>query len=69
MTLIRSEVRNCSGRFDRLLDRIRDKGEIPVVCGVLLRRGVCAEWLSRDITVNRRLANHCKSNGWTFIDK
>ncbi len=69
MTLIRSEVRNCSGRFDRLLVRIRDKGEIPVVCGVLLRRGVGAEWLYTDITVNRRLANHCKSNGWTFIDK
>ncbi len=50
-------------RFRQALDRIRDKGGIPVVCGVLPRKGVRAEWLSRAITVNRMLANHCKSNG------
>ena len=55
-------------RFRQALERIRNKGGIPVVCGVLPRRGVGAEWLSRAIAVNRRLAAHCKSNGWSFID-
>ena len=55
-------------KFRQALDRIKDKGGIPVVCGVLPRRGVGAEWLSRAIAVNRRLANHCRSNGWSFID-
>ena len=27
-----------------------------------------AEWLSRAIAVNCRIAHHCKGNGWTFID-
>ena len=56
------------GKFRLALDRIRDKGGLPVVCGVLPRRGVGVEWLSRAIAVNRRLAEHCRSNGWSFID-
>ena len=56
------------GKFRLALDKIRSKGGIPVVCGVLPRRGVGAEWLFRAIAVNRRLAVHCKSNGWSFID-
>ena len=63
---VRSEA--LIGRFREALDRIRDKGAIPVVCGVLPRRGVGSEWLSRAIALNRRLANHCKSQGWSFID-
>lgn len=55
-------------KFRQALDKIRDNGGIPVVCGVLPRRGVGAKWLSRAITMNLRLANHCKSNGWTFIE-
>lgn len=55
-------------KFKIALERIRNKGGIPVVCGILPRRGVGAEWLSRAIAVNRRLAVHCKSNGWSFVD-
>ena len=55
-------------RFRQALDKIKSKGGIPVVCGVLPRRGLDAEWLSRAIIVNCRSANHCMGNGWTFID-
>ena len=40
-----------------------------MVCGVVPRRELGAEWLSRAIAVHCRLANHCKGNGCTFIDK
>ena len=56
------------GKFRLALEKIRNRGGIPVVCGVLPRRGVGNEWLSRAITLNRRLASHCKSNGWSFVD-
>lgn len=56
------------GKFRLALNRIKTKGGIPVMCGVLPRRGVGAEWLSRAIAVNSRLAAHCKSNGWAFVD-
>ena len=39
-----------------------------MVCCVQLRRGLRVEWLSRDIAVNCRFSNHCKGNGWTFIN-
>ena len=29
---------------------------------------VLSGWLSRAVAVNCRFADHCKSNGWTFID-
>ena len=56
------------GKFRLALDKIKSKGGIPVVCGILPRRGVGIEWLSRAIAVNCRLADHCKSKGWSFID-
>ena len=56
------------GKFRLALDKIRSKGGVPVVCGVLPRRGVGVEWLSRALAINCRLAAHCKSNGWSFID-
>ena len=55
-------------RFKEVLGKVRDRGGIPVVCGILPRRGVGCEWLSRAIAVNCRLADHCKANGWTFVD-
>ena len=55
-------------RFKEALGRVRDMGGIPVVCGVLPRRGVGDEWLSKAIAVNRRLAAHCERNGWLFVD-
>ena len=56
------------GKFRLALNRIKNKGGIPVVCGVLPRRGVGAEWLSRALALNNRLAAHCKSNRWAFVD-
>ena len=54
--------------FRQAIDKIRGKGGISMLCSVLPRRGFGAEWLSRAIAVNYRLANHCKCNEWTFID-
>ena len=50
------------------MDKIRNKGGTVVVCGVLLWRGVGAEWLCRAVVMNCWVANHCKSNGWAFIE-
>ena len=55
-------------RFREALGRIRDKGGIPVVSGVLPRRRVGGMWHSRAIAVNCRLASHCRANGWAFIN-
>lgn len=55
-------------RFKETLGKVRDRGGIPVVCGVLPRRNVGDGWLSRAIAVNGRLAAHCESQGWLFVD-
>ena len=55
-------------RYREALGKIRDRGGIPIVCGVLPRRGVGREWLSRAIAINCRLEKHCANNGWAFID-
>ena len=55
-------------RFREALGKIRDRGAVPVVCGILPRRGASVEWLSRAIAMNRRVADHCGSNGWAFLD-
>ncbi len=55
-------------RFRETLGKVRNKGGIPVVCGILPRCGKGDEWLSRAISVNNRLAAHCDTNGWLFID-
>ena len=54
--------------FMQALGKVRDRGGVPVVCSILPRRGVGREWLSRAIAMNCRVAAHCKSNGWSFID-
>ena len=55
-------------RFREALGRVRDLGGRLVVCGVLPRKNVSCDWLSRAIAVNSWLADHCKSNGWAFVD-
>ncbi|MPC45802.1 hypothetical protein E2C01_039507 [Portunus trituberculatus] len=55
-------------RFKEALAKIGNKDATHVVCGVLPRRGLGGEWLSRAIAINCRLADHCRSNGWVFID-
>ena len=51
-----------------MLGKVRDRGGIPVVCGVLPRRDYGREWLSRALSINSRVAKHCESNGWAFLD-
>ena len=55
-------------RFKEVLGKIRDKGGIPVVCGILPRRSAGSMWHSTAIAMNCRVANHCKANGWAFVD-
>ncbi|XP_045136199.1 uncharacterized protein LOC123519077 [Portunus trituberculatus] len=55
-------------RFKEALAKIRNKDATPVVCGVLPRKELGGEWLSRAIAVNCRFADHCRSNGWAFIN-
>ena len=55
-------------RYKEALGRIRDGGGVPVVCGILPRVRVSDEWQSKAIAMNSMLEQHCKSNGWTFID-
>ncbi len=51
-------------RFRETLPKIRDKGGISIVCGILPRCGNGDEWLSRAISLNSRLAAHFDTNGW-----
>ena len=55
-------------RFEEALGRIKDRGCVPVVCGILPRRKVGDGWLSRAIAVNLWLEDYCKRRGWSFID-
>ncbi len=57
-------------RFRETLGKVRDKGDVPVVCGILPRCGNGNEWLFRAIffSLNSHLAAHCNTNGWLFID-
>ncbi len=38
------------------------------MCGILPCRNVSGEWLSHALAMNSFLADHCKDNGWTFVD-
>ena len=52
--------------FREALGKVRNKGEVKGegrVCGVLLRKGVGSEWLSRVVALSCRLADHCNNNG------
>ena len=62
---IRSEER--FRRFREVLDKVRDRSGFPVVCGVeqLL---ACDRRQSRAMALNCQLTEHCKANGWAFVD-
>ena len=53
-------------RFKQALGKIKNNNGIPVVCCVLPRRGLGAKWLSKAVICMP--ADHCKNNGWAFID-
>lgn len=55
-------------QYREVLDKIRKKGGIPVVHGILPRRGVRKEWSSRAIGINSRLEKYCKENAIPFLD-
>ena len=55
-------------RCKMALGRIQNLGAVPVMCGVLPRTRAGGRWLSYALALNCRLAEHCKSNGWRYID-
>ena len=55
-------------RYRQALGRVRDLGGTPVLCGILPRMFAGARWWSEAAAVNSRLADHCKRNGWLFVD-
>lgn len=55
-------------RLRQALERVRDLGGIPVLCGILPRKYVGARWWSDAAAVNRHMADHCRRNGWLFIN-
>ena len=55
-------------RFRETWGKVRDKGSVPVVCGVLSTGTVGDMWQLREIVINCLLAKHCKANGWAFVD-
>ena len=55
-------------RYRAALGRARDLGVTPVVCGVIPRVFAGSWWFSQAAVVNSLLADHCRTNGWLFID-
>ena len=55
-------------RYRQALGRVRDLGGTPVLCGILPRRSAGARWWSEATALNSRLADHCRRNGWLFVD-
>lgn len=55
-------------RYKTAIELVRSKGGIPIICGILPRKGVGNEWISRALGVNCRLERYCKSNAISFID-
>ena len=55
-------------RYRQALGRVRDLGGTPVLCGILPRKFAGAGWWSEAAAVNSRLADHCRRNGWLFVD-
>ncbi|MCP4252830.1 MAG: hypothetical protein GY775_05380 [Candidatus Scalindua sp.] len=54
--------------YKDMLDTIVRKRGSPVVCGIVPRRGLNREWMSRTIAFNNRLEMYCKSKAIPFID-
>ena len=55
-------------RYRQALERVRELGGTPVLCGILPRRGAGVRWWSEATALNSRLADHCRRNGWLFVD-
>ena len=55
-------------KYRQLLDKVREKGGIPVIHGILPRWGASWEWSSRALGVNSRLEKFSKECGIPFID-
>ena len=55
-------------RYRQALARVRELGGTPVLCGILPRRSAGARWWSEATALNSRLADHCRRNGWLFVD-
>ncbi|KAK7087076.1 hypothetical protein SK128_002178, partial [Halocaridina rubra] len=67
--------RSLDGRSEELirlyrqaLDKIRKRGAVPVMCGILPRLSQSSEWWSRAIGVNARMEVFCRENNIGFID-
>lgn len=56
-------------RFRKALGRICEHGGVPLIYGILFRKGVSREGLSRETAMNGRLADHCKSYKWSFDNR
>ena len=55
-------------KYKEMLDKIVQKGGSPVVCGIVPRRGLSREWMSRAVGFNCRLEKYCSEKAIPFID-
>ena len=55
-------------RYRQAQGRVRDLGGTHVLCGILPRRSAGARWWSDAAALNSRLTDHCRRNGWLFVD-
>lgn len=55
-------------RYRQALERVRELGGTPVLCGILPRRSAGARWWSEATALNSRMADYCRRNGWLFVD-
>ena len=55
-------------RYRQALGRVRELGGTPVLCGILPRRSAGVRWWSEATALISRLADHCRRNGFLFID-
>ena len=53
--------------FKEILGRVRDLGGTPVLCGILSRR-LGQRGCFEACTLNNRLVDHCRRNGWLHVD-
>ena len=54
-------------RYKKALGTVRDLGGSPVLCGILLRL-LGQRWWLEACALNNRLADHCRRNGWLYVD-
>ncbi|MCP4269714.1 MAG: hypothetical protein GY777_29770, partial [Candidatus Brocadiaceae bacterium] len=64
----RSRSEELLGKYRVMLEKVVQGGGSPVVCGIVPRRGLRREWMSRSIAFNNRLEKYCNSKTIPFID-